>query len=146
MRFSEGFTILEVVLVIGLLAIIFAMGIPITFDFYVNYELGAERDNLISILQQARDLAMSGKGGVAHGVYLDTNGYVIFEGVSYASRSADYDQNFSIAELIQTTGPDEIVFEALSGRTSPSVSFSVTNGKQTFNIDVNAEGRVQWEL
>jgi len=145
MRFSRGFTVLEVVLVIGILAIIFSIGVPITFNFYINYELATERDNLIAIYQQARDSSMTGEGGLAHGVYLTSNGYVLFEGSSYANRLVERDLDFSRSNLVEVTGPTETVFEVLSGRTS-SESFSLTNGKKTFNVEINTEGRISWEL
>ncbi len=145
MRSSKGFTILETVLVIGIMAIIFSIGVPITFDFYINYELTTERDNLVSIYQQARDSSMSGEGGLAHGVYLTNNGYVLFEGSSYADRLVERDIVFSRNDLIEVIGPTETVFEALSGRTSLE-SFSLTNGEKTFNVEINTEGRVSWEL
>jgi Tfp pilus assembly protein FimT len=145
MRFSEGFTILETVLVIGILALIFLIGIPFTFNFYIDYELVKERDNLISIYQQARNATMTGEGGSAHGVYLTGDGYVLFEGASYASRSTERDLDISKSDLINITGSTEVVFETLSGRVA-STSFSITNGKKTFNIDINTEGRIDWEL
>ncbi len=146
MRSSEGFTILEVVMVIGILSLIFLIGVPLTFDFYIDYQLVAERDNFIAIAQQARDAAMAGEGGTDHGVYVTGDGYVLFEGESYASRSIDQDLDISRSDLIEIIGPIEIIFDSLSGRTSPSASFSMTNGRKIFGIDVNTEGNINWEL
>jgi len=145
MRSFEGFTILEVTLVIGILALIFSIGIPVTFNFYVDYQLVTERDNFIAIYQQARDAAMAGEGGTDHGVYVTNDGYVLFEGESYASRSTDQDLDITRSDLIEITGPTEVVFDALSGRT-PSASFSITNGRKIFSVDINTEGNINWEL
>ena len=145
MRLSAGFTILEVMLVIGVLALLFLIGVPLTFNFYLNYELTTERDNFIAIHQQARNAAMTGEGGTDHGVYITNDGYVLFEGESYASRSTDRDLNISRSGLIEIIGPTEIVFDSLSGRTA-SAAFSVTNGEKTFSIDINMEGNISWEL
>lgn len=145
MRFSKGFTILEMLFVIGILMAMFAIGVPVAFDFYTNYELVTERDNLVSILNHTRGESMTGEGSDSHGVFLGANSYTVFEGPSYASRFTQFDRNISRVDLIQVTGPSELVFESLSGR-SVSSSFTLSNGVRSFTVNVNAEGLVTWEL
>ena len=145
MKLSKGFTILETIIVLGILVTIFALGIPVTFNFYVNYELVTERDNLVSVLNYTRSQSMTGEGGDSHGIFLESDGYVVFEGPNYVSRSTQFDRDISRVDLVQVTGPSELVFESLSGR-SVSSSFTLSNGIRSFVVNVNAEGLVTWEL
>ena len=145
MRFSDGFTLLEVFLVLCLLAIIFAIGVPLVFTFYLDSELVTEKDNLVTILQRARNLAMTGEGANSHGVYFDTDKYVVFEGDDYSNRVQAYDHDFSRPGLVEVTGPSEIVFETLSGRTTSS-SFNLDNGRKSLDINVNMEGVINWSI
>lgn len=145
MKFSEGFTIIETIIVLGILVTIFAIGTPATLNFYLNYELVTERDNLVSVLNHARSLSMTGEGDESHGVFFDDDGYTVFEGPNFAGRAVEFDREVSKADLIQITGPEELVFESFSGRAASS-SFILTNGIRSFMINVNSEGLVTWEL
>ena len=43
MMTKKGFTMIELMLIVGILVIIFSMGAPITFEFYQNYQLSRRR-------------------------------------------------------------------------------------------------------
>lgn len=141
---QKGFTILELMLVVGMLIVIFSLGFPIAFDFYKNYQLRAEGDKFISLLETTRNSSMINLNQLPHGIYRDNDNFIIFEGNSFAARNQSQDQNFPRAKTISVAGPNEIIFNSLSGQADSS-AFVFNNGIKSFNIYVNQEGQINWQ-
>ncbi len=140
---ERGFTLLEIAIVMGIMAIILAIGIPISWNFYLDYELVYEQRTLNSLLGYARNLSMVNTNEAIHGVYINNSNFVVFEGDSYAARDVNADKPFPRSSAISIAGPNEQRFLPLSGQTSSS-TFSVSNGRKTFTTYVNSEGRIEW--
>ena len=136
-----GFTIVEVLIVIGISAIIFALVGPIAFNFYSNYQFDSEYKLLGSLLRYARNLSMTNHNEADHGLYVDGSNFVVFQGPNYATRDISQDKRFPRNTVISVSGPTELVFTALSGRTA-STTYSVSNQSRNWDVYVNVEGLV----
>jgi Tfp pilus assembly protein FimT len=142
-NFMTGFTLIEVILTAGIMAVLLAVGLPVSLDFYNQYQFDSELDTLISVLESARNLAMINYNESAHGVYIGANNFIIFQGPSFASRNPAQDKNFPRNSVISITGASEVVFSALSGQTA-STTFTVANAQRSVNINVNSEGTINY--
>lgn len=138
----DGLTLVEMLLVIGILAIIFALGLTVGVNFYSSYQLSSERNTLVSVLGLARNLALVNNNEANHGLFINADNFVVFQGTSYGSRDTSQDRTFPRAGSITISGLGEIVFAALSGQTS-STTYSVSNNQNTFFVYVNSEGRIE---
>lgn len=138
---NKGFTLVELLIVIGLLAVLFALGAPVMFDFYLGYQLDSEYSLLKSLFQQARNLAMVNHNESDHGVLVDSQNFVIFQGTSYAARDTSQDRVFPRAAPVTVSGPSELIFAALSGQTA-STTYVVSDSRKSKDIYVNSEGLV----
>lgn len=125
----------------AILTIILVLGIP-TWGFYQRYQLNSEEQLLKTVLAQARNYSMINRNESKHGLYIDQNNFTVFQGDSYAVRSISQDRVFPRAGGIMMTGPIELVFESLSGRTASS-TFLVSNANASSTIYVNSEGTIQ---
>jgi len=143
----NGFTFLEVLITMGILGIIFAIGLPVGLDFYQRYQFDSEASLFISLLESTRNSAMVNLNESSHGVYIDTDDFVIFQGASYAARDTSQDQNFPRSGSMSVSpccgGLAEIVFSALSGQTASS-TFTISHLQKSININVNAEGTISY--
>jgi len=139
---NAGISAIEVALVLGIIVIIFALSSPVILDFYLSYQLIAESRTLAGMLGQARNFAIINYNSANHGVYVDADDFVLFEGDSYALRDPAKDKDFPRVNNISFSGNGEVVFEALSGRTSSS-TLTISNGQRSESIYVNEEGRIQ---
>lgn len=139
---SGGVTLIEIIVVIAIAGILLGAGIPLTWDFYIQSELRAERSNAVAYLRAARTRGVSNKGETAHGVAVTADNFVIFEGPSYASRNVSRDQLFPRSPGIVATGTTEIVFAQLSGRTASSTLLLVSSSGGAA-VRVNSEGLVE---
>lgn len=143
MRTNRGFSVVEILLSSAILVIIFALGAPVTLDFYQSQLLTSERDKLIGIIKRARTLSLANKNKSAHGVYIDNNQYLLFEGSSYAARNTAYDEFFTHSSALVFSGVSEIIFAPLSGDAA-STSLNGNIGPKSITISTNSEGGIIW--
>lgn len=141
---KNGFTLLEILISLGIFLLILGATTPFTFQFYRRYQLDSDRSTLIGLLRQARTLSLNGQGGIDHGVYIASSQFTLFDGASYAARTVANDYTVDHFEAVAIAGPSELVFRSLSGKTA-SVSFTLDNLAKKSKIYVNTEGRIDWE-
>lgn len=157
----SAFTLIEMLVVIGILVIVAGFGLIVGMDSFRGYQFRSERDQVVALLQRARSQAINNMcfsagtpctGGKPHGVYLGTSHeYVIFQGTSYASRDAAVDEVVRAkADTVAVTGFTEVVFSQLAATTTPlplgvrSLSVYDTGGTGTSTITVSPEGQITW--
>lgn len=161
---QSGFTLIEILIVIGIIAVVAGAGVFIDFDSFRGYSFHSDRDILISALQHARAEAVSNicrggdceNGGKKHGVKILTDKYVIFQGNDYNSRDVDYDAFLDASPATGRSGITEVVFAQLSGNAS-SISSSgdcatlpeplciiLQGGTRSSVITINSEGQILW--
>lgn len=140
----KGFTLIEMLIVIGIMAIIASAGIPVVLNLYRDYRMNSEVRLLSSVLERARDKAMNNFNGSAHGVFIGSDNYVIFEGDDYETRNTSQDLIVPRAGAIAISGASELVFEQLSGRTS-STTLILNDGINQNFIYINEEGKIHYK-
>ena len=92
----KGFSLVEVLVVIGIMAIMIIAG---TY-FYSNLQLATQLDEntsqIIQTLRTAREYSVAGYNSSPYGVYFLVTGtpdlYILYQGSSYASRNTSYDR------------------------------------------------------
>lgn len=144
-RSPLGFMLVELLLALGLLALLFGFILSVSIPFYQRYTLYTERDIFVSELKKARAQAMYSTRNTAHGIYLATSSYTIFEGLSYASRTPAYDEVRGLPSLITIQAPfSEIVFSPTAATTTASGTITFATEIKSVGIEVNGEGRIDW--
>lgn len=141
-----GFTLMEVIMVIGIVTALALMGLAAGVDTYQRYLFWVDVDTLVVLLQKARSSAINNIGGASHGVYVcDPANFVLFRGASYGALPA-HDLNVGKSKAVVITscpGVREVVFSPLSGTTSGSV-ITASDGVRTAAITINHEGGINW--
>jgi prepilin-type N-terminal cleavage/methylation domain-containing protein len=139
---KRGFTIIEIIISIGILSIMGSFGLFIGLDFYRNYRLAEERDLVVSLLQRARNLAQENIGNLPHGIYFGANEYVLFEGLAYNPINP-LNEKFDIGLGVgHSVNQNEIVFSKLSGNANFSGNINLVFGSKTLSISVNNYGQI----
>lgn len=139
-----GFTAVEIITVIGVLTVVFAITLPVAWDFYLGYQIDVERDNLVTLLREARNLSTANRNEAAHGLYFDNNNFVVFEGLTYATRNQAEDRVIPRSPAVQISGPSELVFTSLSGQIAADSTYNLTSDQRNRAISINVEGMVDW--
>ncbi len=143
---AKGFTLLELLIVIALIAVISTLGLLVGMDFYRTYAFSYERQVVVSALEKARNQALSNINQARHGVYFAGGNYVIFQGLTYASRNMAFDQVISASPALSHSGMQEVVFSQLSGDAVVTGSPLQLSDGLTHNvtISINSEGQINW--
>lgn len=135
---------LEILISFTILAIIFGLGIFVSWDFYRQYQLDSESEMLVSLLRYSRNFSMTNRNEASHGLYFDSDNFVVFQGTNYATRDTSQDRSFARSAGITLLGPSELVFSRLSGAAASS-TYTLTTASRQRVVNANSEGAVYYE-
>ena len=161
---ERGATFFEVLVVLGILAIVGTSALFVTMDAYRSSSFRSDRDLLLATLQRARAQAMNnvclGTGcvdGVRHGVAIrpatHLNSFVIFQTSNSGSdkyvdsTASDKDQDAMFPVNPNTTftispSAANIVFAQLSGIVPVALTIHVEQPGHPADIHVETNGRI----
>ena len=143
-RGIKGFTIIEVMVAVGLITIIGSLALFVSMDFYRSYNLDVEVETIIILITRARGRAVNNIDATSHGIYIDEEELTLFRGESYASRDEDLDEVFPRAQAFEVDGLSEIVFDQLTGEASATGTITISGQGRTAIVEINNEGRIDW--
>jgi prepilin-type N-terminal cleavage/methylation domain-containing protein len=139
---SAGFSFIEILLAVALLAVLATVGIPISVSWYRTYQLHSEQLVLAGLLRYARAQAMANVDNADRGVYIGDGVYVVFTGPSYISTDP-HNQITAINTSVTTSSdPQTIVFARRSGAATPAV-IGMRLANRSLELLVSEEGLVQ---
>lgn len=146
-----GMTLIEIMVVIGIVAMIGGFSLAFSMDNFRGDAFRAEESALATALQTARADALNNINQERHGVALHPDGYdgyVIFQGDSYVERKSVLDQRIDASYGIQFAPgtPPEIVFGQLDGNANYDGDIVLIDPQRnrTTAISINHEGRISW--
>lgn len=142
-KIRGGFTLLEVMLVIGILGLIVGLAIP----FYQSFQLSTQLDNtsreLMRAFRQAQTRAMASESFSAFGVHLEQQKFVVFKGDTYsvADPANEVTEMPGVVSLSSLTS--DVIFTKVKGypNTTATVTVSTPYGESR-TITINEEGVV----
>lgn len=138
---KAGFTYIEVVVVMGIVAILYSIISVSLLGATRRSTLGADLDVLITDFKQQQTNAIAGEGqGSSHGIYLGTDSYTLFKGSSY-NPVDPANTIINLTPTNQISPTQEIVFTAGNGDTNAN-SFSIVNvaGGEQKTVEFNRHG------
>jgi len=145
---KSGFTLIEILIVIGIFGLIASLGFAIDLSFLRRDTMRAEQKIIVSALEKARSRSMSNVFESAHGFCYDgvSKNYIIFRnGVCAVSATSEIIlANVSIAGNPYSTFPFlPIIFTQLSGTTTDA-TIIIGDGVKSSTITINHEGTINW--
>jgi Tfp pilus assembly protein FimT len=148
----RGFTLVEMLVVIGLLILVASLSLFIDHNNYRTDAFRAEKSMLVTLLQKARADALNNIDRIPHGVAFfppdNPDAYVVFEGVSYAASAPATREAFAASYGITfaPASPREIVFAQLSAATAYDGDIVISDPQRGLSaaISINREGMIGW--
>lgn len=139
----SGFTMIEVLVSMGLLSILVSLGLFLSMDVWRTSSFRSEQDTIISLLYKARSRAVANINESDHGLYIDVDNrkYVLYEG-SYVEGDPE-NQEFQMGKGVSLSGSANILFAAREATTDGEDVVIDGEGKEA-TINVNEEGGVTW--
>ena len=114
--FKKGFTIMEILIVIALIAIFLGLTVPFGMDFYRQQVLEEVAAEISNTLKTAQSYAQTGRGSSSWGVRFFEEEFVLFMGNNFSERDETRDRVFDFPSGINVPGEiEEVVFEIGTG-------------------------------
>lgn len=129
-RNKRAFTLIEVMVVI----VVFMIGLGLVLLFAQSAQLrtdvNTQVNTIAATLRLAQSQSISGEGGSAHGVHLETTQYVLFSGSTYSVGSSsnkvmELPETIEIQNINLSGGGQDIVFESPGGTTTNFGTFDI---------------------
>lgn len=140
-RFRRGFTLLEVMLSMTVLAVLAAVGLPVFQSLQVRNDLDIAVGAVVQGSRRAQALSVASDGDATWGIRIQTGGTIIFRGTSYAARDSSYDEMFDLSGGITPSGLTEITYSKLNGFPSATGTITLTgSSNETRTITINSKG------
>lgn len=141
----RGFTMIEILVTISILAILIGMGLFMSLDFYRHTLVNDERDLVVSLLLKARTQSIDNLDQLPHGVCFVAPNYVIFRGTACTATSStsELTPKGGGINITGLTATSSVIFNQLSGDAS-TTSITLSQDSNVKVISINNEGRIDW--
>ena len=144
-KFLAGFTLTEILLVVSMIGIVAGISIPAMLSLQTKNYTEEGIYAIAQTLKRAEILSQGMDGDSSWGVKVQDGSIVLFKGVSYASRDADFDEIFELPLSVAVSGVSEIVFEKLTGNPQASGSIVLTaNTGESRSLEINKQGMAEY--
>lgn len=143
MKLIKGFTLLEVIVVIGIVTLLGTIITPITIDqiYFARAQAGAQK--VASSIFKQQQSAYNGYEDSGYGVKIFSNKVDLFQGTDYATSGWVTDMPLeSVTISSNLGGSDEIVFQKGSLKPSSSGTLVFSYADATVTVVINSEGLI----
>ncbi len=147
--YRRGFTLLEVIIVIVILAIISGILLQSFQTFNRSQALSRDAENIIAQLELARSNTLAAKNGSQYGVHVTSTSTTLFAGATYVSNAATNQvfvlNNANTASYSLTGGGADILFNRLIGDTDQNGTITLTSTAtgRTLTVTIYKTGLIQ---
>ncbi len=137
---SQGVTIIELLVVIGIVAILGAMSSAFIGSMIRDNNFDTTTDQVIGSIRKAQNFAMDGKDNEAWGVCL--NGSII-RMYSGTCATPTYKNDYEVPANVNITGLNETIFSSQRGEPSSILSITVSTNNDSNVVTVNQAGGME---
>lgn len=140
---SRGFSLIEIVIVIGLVGVLTACSVAFSMSSVSRTHALSERDLLVSLLTQTRAKAVANVQEKPHGVYIETDNYIVYEGTIYEEESLT-NRIIPRNSHVTINGLKNIIFQQLTADVENTGTIEIVEDTQIYRIEINSAGRINW--
>lgn len=141
-------TYVEILVVLGIMSIVFAIGLPLSLNQIYRTSVEAEARKLSSTIFSLQQKANSGSQNSNHGIKLATNKYTIYRGTSFAAGLDKFETLLDTKNTITTmnliNSSDEITFTKGTFRPNSWGTILLTNSTDSYIVEINMQGFITY--
>jgi prepilin-type N-terminal cleavage/methylation domain-containing protein len=140
-----GFTLIEVMMSVTIIAILVGLSAPVYETFVRRNDLDLVTQNIASTLRRAEAYARSGNGDADWSVEIQTSTATLFQGTNFAGRNTNFDETVAIPTSVTRSGLSEVQFTKFTSAPNTSGTITLTSTtSSTRTITINAQGMVDY--
>ncbi|WKZ30833.1 MAG: prepilin-type N-terminal cleavage/methylation domain-containing protein [Candidatus Dojkabacteria bacterium] len=141
----KGFTLIEIVVVIGIMIAAFAVVFPLTVSQIRENKLISTAEEVAGAIFEAQQYAYNKKNGLGYGIKFNSDSYEYISGANYNEAVADdlftIESGVDVTESLFGTKTD-IFFQPGSVRPDDPGEITISDGALTVTVSINSEGAI----
>ncbi len=134
---SRGFTLIEIVLVVGLILVVISATIPLGGNWYSVNNFDSAHSMVLSSLRKSQAFAIDKKNNTTWGVCLTGTTIRLFSGTC---ASPDIKNDYLLPANVTVSGLSTVTFSNLRGEPSSAQTITISGGGKTKTISINLLG------
>lgn len=122
--FNKGINLIEIIVVIAIITIIISIVMPNFSQFKRQQALQTTKEDIISLLNEARNTTISSKNSTTYGIHFQSDRAILFAGSSFADLPDNKQINFDSIVTIPNSGGInlsgggvDVIFKRITGDT-----------------------------
>lgn len=141
---QHGFTLLEVLLSVTIIATLAGVSLPIYNSFAVRNDLDLTTQQVVNTLRRAQTYARGMEEDSAWSVEVQASAVTLFKGTNFAARDTSDDEVVALGSA-SASGLGEVQFAKLTAAPNATGTITITsNANETRTITINAKGVVNY--
>ena len=142
---KDGFTLIEVLLSVSLIAVMAGISIPFYQTFQNRNNLDVASNTIAQTARRAQLLAQANDSDSVWSIYIEPGYLTLFKGDTTSTRDTEYDERFEISSGITATGDLMIVFDKVTGKPDNAKTIILTSTtNETRTISINTKGIIEY--
>lgn len=146
---TDGFTLIEVLLALGIIAVLFALSFVNLSQPQNTTNINSVLDRLLADIRSQQLLAMTGNTGRTtsaqqEGIYIENNQFTLFAGSSYNPADTHNFTETAGTQLSTSFPGNTLLFNKgdgeVTGYSSGSDTITLTSGSETKTVTINRFG------
>jgi len=127
---NKGFTLIEIIIVISIMAFLVSAGIVSYRSFEKSTELEKTAHNIMSVLKLAQSKTTASEDASQYGVHFESDKYILFKGNIYQSEAED-NKTYNIPNRLEIHDIDlseessDVIFQRILGNTEQNGAISL---------------------
>lgn len=150
----KAFTLIELLIVIGIAAVLATVGVLNLFNYRAQNDLDMTIKEIVSALRVAQNYSISQEliesgSGRKWGVHFESGNYVLFRGIDYNDSGKVIASKSALRQTVEfktMPSPADIIFEPITGKPNSSNTIEVSLKSDTNNyktITISNNGQIQ---
>ena len=122
---NKGISLIEILIVVSIVSIISAIVVPSLSRFHDQQALRNTTEDVISLLNEARNNTISSKNSTTYGIHFQADKVILFTGSSFTISPSNKQINFDSVIIIPSVGGinlnggrSDIIFDRITGDTA----------------------------
>ena len=140
---NRGVSFIEVILIVGLFAVVGTSSTPFFSHFLLRNNVDTTTQTVINVIRKAQNYSMNQKSGATWGACVTGGSIRLFSGSCIAPT---FRQDTPVPPGVTVSGLTSVTFSKLRGEPSSSVTITVSSSLKSKTVSVNSAGGMDTNL